>query len=124
MKITYKVNDKLTFELDVETEQDAIRELASIQEVFEDLSCHFDGKSSDETRFVVRMNSDEDEFFELWYVGKDPHFFGCKKQFGCKKKPKGQLFPKMKDGEGNLLAKNIYKNKGWTKYNKETGETT
>lgn len=124
MKLEFKLNDKITVELEADTMQDMFKALCETQEVLGDLTCTFDGKTSEDTRFVVRQNADEDEFFELWYNGKDPHFFGCKKQFGCKKSPKGSLFPKVKNGEGELLAENIYKNNGWTKYNKETGKTT
>lgn len=124
MKAQFKLNDKIIVELEGDTMVDIFKGLAEAQEVLGDLTCTFDGKKSEDTRFVVRQNADEDEFFELWYDGSDPHFFGCKKQFGCKKKPKGALFPKVKDGEGNLLAENIYKNKGWTKYDKNTQAVT
>ena len=121
MKVTYRT-EKLDFEFECETMQDIFKQLSKIQEVFDDLKVYWNGKVSDQSRFVVRMDDDENEYYELWYSGSDPHFFGCKKQYGSKKKPKGDVYPKYKDGEGNLLTENIYKNKGFTKFNKETSK--
>lgn len=122
MKITYRT-EKLDFELECTDMQDAFHQLHALGDVFQDLKCYWNGKVSDETKFTVRTDDDGNEYFELKYSGNDPHFFGCKKLFGCHNKPKqGQLFPKTKDAEGNLLTPNIYKNRGWTRWNKEKGE--
>ena len=118
MKVTYRT-EQLDFEIECDSMKDAFKKLSSLQEVFGDISAYYNGEKDDKVRFVVRENSDGDEFYELWYDGDNPKLFGCKKQFGVHKGKDGSLFPKYKDGEGNLLTENIYKNKGWTKWNKE-----
>lgn len=94
MKLLYTTKDgRMTVELEADTQADIWRELASFQEVFEDRTCVRGKKTTDEVKFVVRKNADEDEFFEMHYSGNDPEFYGCKKAFGQNKKPKGQLYP-------------------------------
>jgi len=119
MKVEYATkNGKFKVEFEAENQQDLWKQLAQFQEIFEDLTCtkKIDDKylKSDNVRFVVRTNTDGDEFFELHCVEPGP-LFGTKKSFGCfkEKDKKGNLFPHRKDKEGNFLPDN-----GWMKWDK------
>lgn len=114
MKLLYTTrNGRMTFEIEGKDQTEIWKQLASLQEVFEDLVCTKHGKSDDNVRFVVREN-EGNEYFELRYVGNDPKLFGCKKAFGQHKKG-GGLFPRRKDESGSYLPDN-----GWVQWNKET----
>lgn len=88
---------------------DVFKELAALQEVFSVDEC---GKcGSTDLRYVVREDSEENEYFELHCQDRN-----CRARFafGQMKTPKGRLFPKRKDKEGKWLPDN-----GWTKWDKE-----
>ena len=102
MKVTYKANDKLQFELEGSGQKEVFKELSLIQEIFSEDKCGACGKNN--FKFVVR-NVDSNDYYEL----------RCNEcsavlSFGQHKKG-GTLFPKRKDDEGNYLP-----NKGWYKY--------
>lgn len=105
MKILYKVNDKLTFELEGEGQKEIFKELATIQEIFSEEKCGL--CSSENIRFVVR-NVDGNDYYELRCID-----CGAVLAFGQHKKG-GTLFPKRKDDDGNYMP-----NKGWHKFIKE-----
>lgn len=105
MKILYKVNDKLTFELEGEGQKEIFKELATIQEIFSEEKCGLCG--SNNIRFVVR-NVDGNDYYELRCLD-----CGAVLAFGQHKKG-GTLFPKRKDDDGNYMP-----NKGWHKFVKE-----
>jgi len=107
MKINYR-NDKISVEIEGETQRDLFAKLGAFQEVFDEIAC---GKcGSNNVKFVVRPVEDN-EYYEIRC--RD---CGAKLAFGCMKKG-GGLFPKRKDSEGNWLPDN-----GWTKWNKEAGK--
>jgi hypothetical protein len=110
MKLHYKANDRLTFEIDGEGEKEIFRELAAIQEIFGETKCGMCGSTN--LRFVSRI-VDDNEYFELRC--KD---CGAVLAFGQHKKG-GTLFPKRKDKEGNRLPNN-----GWHKWDGNKTETT
>ena len=97
MKVNYKVNDNLTFEIEGEGEKEIFRELASIQEIFGEHKCGMCGSTN--LRFVSRV-VDDNEYFELRC--KD---CGAILAFGQHKKG-GTLFPKRKDKDGVRLPNN------------------
>lgn len=103
MKLNYKVNDKLQFELEGSGQKEVFKELAVIQEVFGERSCGLCGK--DNIKFVVR-NVDDNEYFELRCD------CGGILSFGQHKKG-GTLFPKRKDESGQYIPNN-----GWHKWKK------
>jgi hypothetical protein len=52
MKLRYKVNDKLEFELEGEGQKEIFKELSALQEIFGEEKCGLCGSSN--FRFVVR----------------------------------------------------------------------
>ena len=107
MKVKYKANDKLEFELEGSGQKEVFKELALIQEIFSEDKCGLCGCSS--IKFVVR-NVDANDYYELRCT--EPKC-GATLAFGQHKKG-GTLFPKRKDDEGSYLP-----NKGWHKWTKE-----
>lgn len=105
MKLRYKVNNKLEFELEGEGQKEIFKELASVQEIFGEEKCGLCG--SQNLKFVVR-NVDGNDYYELKCSD-----CGAVLAFGQHKKG-GTLFPRRKDDEGNWLP-----NKGWYKWQKE-----
>lgn len=105
MKILYKVNDKLTFELEGEGQKEIFKELATIQEIFSEEKCGLCG--SQNIKFVVR-NVDGNDYYELRCLD-----CGAILAFGQHKKG-GTLFPKRKDDDGNYMP-----NRGWHKFVKD-----
>jgi PHP family Zn ribbon phosphoesterase len=106
MKVTYKVNDKLTFELESEGQKQLFEDLGNIQEIFGEAEC---GKcQSNEIRYRVR-DVEENKYYEL-KCSK----CGARFSFGQHKKG-GTLFPQKKDKENNWLPDN-----GWVKWNPQT----
>lgn len=105
MKLKYKVNDKLEFELEAEGQKQVFKELATIQEIFGESQCGC-CKSGD-VKFVVR-NVDDNDYYELRCTK-----CGAVLSYGQHKKG-GTLFPKRKDENGNYLDNN-----GWYKYTKK-----
>ena len=106
MKVFYKANDKLTFEIEGPGQKEIFKDLALVQEIFSEEKCGL--CSNPNIKFIVR-NVDGNDFYEL----RCPEC-GAILAFGQHKKG-GTLFPKRKDDEGNYLP-----NKGWHKWtNKE-----
>lgn len=105
MKVKYRINDKLEFELEGEGQKDIFKELALIQEIFGEAKCGLCGSTN--LRFVVRSVEGND-YYELRCVD-----CGAVLAFGQHKKG-GTLFPKKKDEEGHYLP-----NHGWHKWNKD-----
>lgn len=104
MKVQYTTRDgRMTFELEGATQTDLFRQLARIQEVFEDTVCSNGKTSSNAVNFVVRTVDDND-FYELQCVDKNnPELRYSKKKFGVHKGKDGTMFPKG----------------GWVKFNKD-----
>jgi hypothetical protein len=102
MKILYRANDKLQFELEGSGQKEVFKELATIQEIFGETKCGLCGSTN--IRFVVR-NVDGNDYYELRCLD-----CGAILSYGQHKKG-GTLFPKRKDDEGNWLP-----NMGWHKW--------
>ena len=103
MKLKYKVNDKLEFELEGNGQKEVFKELSTIQEIFAEDSCGVCDKR--DIRYIVR-NVDGNDFYELRCTD-----CGAVLAFGQHKKG-GTLFPKRKDENNNYLP-----NRGWHKWN-------
>lgn len=113
MKATYKVNDRLTLEIDYSTDVELVEALAHIDEVF-DMTCEKFGLTSDKVKWRIRQDKDDNKYYELVCVDRDqPKLYFCKKSFGQHKKG-GGLFPRNKDDEGNYNP--------WRRYDKELGK--
>ena len=107
MKIHYRVNDKLSFELEADGQKEVFKELATIQEIFSESECGSCHK--DNIKFVVR-NVENNDYYELRCME-----FGCGSTLGFGQHKKGgTLFPKRKDDAGHYLP-----NKGWYKWTKD-----
>ena len=106
MKLKYTTsNGKISVEFDGDSQKDLFGQIASFQEVFEEVKC---GKcGSENLRFIVRT-VDENDYYELRCL-----YCGAKLAFGVNKKG-GGLFPKRKDGDAWLP------NGGWVKWNSKT----
>lgn len=102
MKVKYKVNNNLEFELEGSGQKEVFKELATIQEIFGEHCCGLCQKSN--LKFVVR-NVEGNDYYELRC-----NDCGGTLSFGQHKKG-GTLFPKRKDDENNWLP-----NKGWYKW--------
>lgn len=105
MKINYRVNDRLVFEIEGAGQKEIFKELATIQEIFGESHCGLCNKSN--LKFIVR-NVEGNDYYELRCSD-----CGATLAFGQHKKG-GTLFPKRKDDDGKWLP-----NKGWYKWNKE-----
>lgn len=104
MKLNYKVNDKLQFEVEGSGQKEIFKELATIQEIFGESSCGLCNKSN--LKFIVR-NVEGNDYYEMRCSD-----CGGTLAFGQHKKG-GTLFPKRKDDDNNWLA-----NRGWYKWSK------
>lgn len=102
MKLRYKVNNKLEFELEGDGQKEIFKELAAVQEIFGEEKCGLCG--SQNLKFVVR-NVDGNDYYELRCMD-----CGAILAFGQHKKG-GTLFPRRKDDQNNWLP-----NKGWHKW--------
>jgi hypothetical protein len=111
MNVTYRVGDRLTFELEEKTVVDVVERLHQIDEVFDNLVCPVN--NSKDVHFVVREDKEANKYYEL----RDRKS-GYKLAFGQHKKG-GTLFPRRKDAEGNWLP-----NQGWTKWEGKKDEGT
>lgn len=105
MKVKYKVNNNLEFEVEGNGQKEIFKELAIIQEIFGEHACGICHKNN--LRFVVRSVEGND-YYELRCSD-----CAATLAFGQHKKG-GTLFPKRKDDNNNWLP-----NKGWYKWNKE-----
>jgi len=106
MKLNYKINDKLSVELESDGQKEIFKELAVLQEVFGENTCGM--CSSTSIKFMSR-NVDDNDYYELRCSD-----CGAILAFGQHKKG-NTLFPKRKDDQGNYLP-----NKGWHKWQKPT----
>ena len=104
MKLTYKLNDKASIEVEGDGQKSLFKELASVQEIFGENNCGMCGKNN--LKYLVRTVEGND-YFELRCAD-----CGAVLSFGQHKKG-GTLFPKRKDESGWL------KNKGWHKWQPE-----
>jgi hypothetical protein len=114
MKVEFPVfldGRTIMFSEEVETQADAFAFIASMQEVFGNLVCERNGKSSDSVKLRVR-SGDDGNFYEMVCTRGDSECLGAKKAFGVHKKG-GGLFPKSKDKDNNYLPNN-----GWMKWDK------
>jgi hypothetical protein len=102
MKASYKLSDKLQFEVEGEGQKEIFKEIASIQEIFGETKCGMCG--SENIKFVVRVVEDN-EYYELRCMD-----CGATLAFGQHKKG-GTLFPKRKDEKGEYMP-----NRGWYKW--------
>lgn len=102
MKFIYKLNSRMTVELESEDQKELFSKLASVQEIFAEEKCGLCGSTN--LRFVTR-EVDGNKYYELRCAD-----CGAILSFGQHKKG-GTLFPKRKDDEGNYLP-----NKGWHKW--------
>ena len=105
MKLHYKANDKLTFEVEGSGQKEIFKELAMIQEVFGEKACGL-CKTSD-LKFVCRTVEGND-YYEL-----KCNSCGALLSFGKHKKG-GTLFQKRRDENNEWLP-----NYGWYKWKKE-----
>lgn len=113
MKVVYTTNDgRLTAEIEGGTQAELFENLADFQDVFENTVCTKGGETSDDVRFIVRKDEEDNKYYEL-RVNSGP-LKGTKKSFGCHKKG-GGLFPRNKDKEGKWLPDN-----GWVRWNAQT----
>ena len=116
MKVTYTTRDgRLSVEIEGKTQVDVFEQLAAFQEVFEDRVCRKYGEVTDNVRFVVREDEEQNKYFEL-RSAEPGKLAGVKRAYGQHKKG-GTLFPRLKDSEDNWLPDN-----GWVKWNKATGK--
>ena len=102
MKLKFKPNDKLEFELEGNGQKEIFKELAMVQEIFSEKKCGVCG--SENIKFVVRV-VDDNEYYELRCMD-----CGALLSYGQHKKG-GTLFPKRKDADGKYLPNN-----GWYKW--------
>lgn len=120
MKATYFVHDGLKFDIDAETEADLFKNLATIQETFTAENC---GLCKAPSKFLVRKDKEENEYFELACTD-----LKCRARlpYGQMKKPKGKLYPKRhwnslsdaeKTNRGPEPKSGYLPNGGWYKWN-------
>ena len=102
MKVVYKANDKLSFELEGSGQKEIFKELALIQEIFSESKCGICGSTN--IKFIVRTVEGND-YYELRCMD-----CGAVLSYGQHKKG-GTLFPKRKDDNNNWLP-----NGGWHKW--------
>jgi len=107
MKLRYKANNKLEFEVEGSGQKEIFKEIAAIQEIFGEDSCGLCGNNN--VKFIVR-NVDGNDYFELKCCD---HKCGAILSFGQHKKG-GTLFPKRKDENNSYLPNN-----GWHKWQKQ-----
>ena len=103
MKLTFKINDRITIEAEGDKQTDVFEQIASAQEVFDNLKCKANG--STDVQFVVRTDKDENKYYEM----RDRKE-GYRLSFHQYKKGGGLYLPK-KDKDGNWLPSD-----GWYKY--------
>lgn len=107
MKLRYKANNKLEFEVEGTGQKEIFKEIAAIQEIFGEDNCGMCGNNN--VKFVVR-NVDNNDYFELKCCDVK---CGAVLSFGQHKKG-GTLFPKRKDENNNYLPHH-----GWHKWKKD-----
>jgi len=111
MKLLYTTRDgRMQFELEGKTQTDLFEQLSQVQEVFENGVCRRKGKESDNVRYRVREDKEENKYYELVCIDTDPVLRNAKLSFGQHKKG-GTLYPHRKDKENKWLPDN-----GWVVY--------
>jgi len=114
MKAQYTTrNGRYTFEVEADTHVDLFKQLAEIQEVYEGLTCTYNGKSSDDVILRVRSVEDND-FLEAVCISSDKDLRNARLSFGQNKKG-GGIFPKRKNDDDSYN-----KNNGWKKWNPDS----
>lgn len=109
MKITYQLKNGITIEADGKNQRDIFDQLSSLQSVFGISNC---GKcNSDDIKFVTKK---VDKF-----TFREAHCNKCyaKLSFGTHQDADQTLFPKIAKDDKFLP------DKGWLKFNKETGKS-
>jgi ribosomal protein L40E len=128
MKVNYTTkNGRLVFEFEADNQVGVWKQLASLQEVFEEEKCQKCGGT--ELRFSVRKSTYEDDKGKI----KDCEYHelrcrkcGAKLAYGVLDDNSYNLFPKRKDKEGNWRGVktdtqgNTKPTYGWVKWNPET----
>ncbi len=116
MELVYKTADG-RFEVKVEgkSHQDLVEQIASFQEVFENNTVTYNGKTSNKVQWRVR-EVDDNKYYELVCVDEDFDIKNARLAFGSHKSGK-TLFAKRKNEDGSYN-----KNNGWKKFNKATGK--
>lgn len=107
MKLKYRANEKLEFEVEGSGQKEIFKELALIQEIFGEECCGVCGCTN--IKFLVRTVEGND-YYELRC---NDYKCGAILSFGQHKKG-GTLFPKRKDDNNNYLP-----HKGWHKWVKD-----
>lgn len=102
MKVKYKANEKLEFEVEGSGQKELFKELSAIQEIFGEECCGMCKHTG--IKFAVR-NVEGNDYFEL-KCSK----CGATLSFGQHKKG-GTLFPKRKNESGDYMPNN-----GWYKW--------
>lgn len=102
MKISYRVNDRLAFEVEGDGQKEIFKELAMLQEIFGERHCGL--CKENDIRFVCRTVEGND-YYEL-----KCNSCGGLLSFGQHKKG-ATLFPKRKDDNNEYLP-----NYGWYKW--------
>jgi hypothetical protein len=114
MELTYRTRDgRFEFKVEGKEQTDLFEQLAQFMEVFENTTCTRKGKTSDNTRFLVREDDEKNKYYEIVCQDQDPELRNAKLAFGCHKKG-GTLFPKRKDKDGKWLPNN-----GWVIFGKD-----
>ena len=115
MKVEYPVSiggKTVVISNELENDTEVFKFIHHMEELFGDTVCERNGQSSDKVKINVRVDSDENFYYEM--VCYDRGVQECnyaKRTFGVNKKG-GTLFPKNKDSNGNWRP--------WRKYNPET----
>lgn len=120
MELLYKTRDgRYEVKLEGKTQRDLIEQLASFQEVFENIVATYDGVVSDKVRWQVR-EVEGNKFYEQVCYDENPKIRGARLSFGCAKVG-GGVFAKRKDvAEDGTETYN--KNGGWKRWNKASGK--
>ena len=106
MKVIYKANDTLTFEIDGTDQKDTFKQLGSLQEVFGEKCCG--NCNSTNIKFQVR-NVQKYTYYEMVCLN-----CRAKLQYGCHQE-QDTIFPKRKLDDGTYS-----KTKGWEVYKPNT----
>lgn len=106
MKLTYRLNDAVTFEIENDKHKAIFGELASAIEAFGQEQCA--NCQSRDLKFIHRIVDDND-FYEMRCGGA-----GCYSTLAMgQHKKNGTLFPRRRDEEGKEIGK-----QGWKKWEK------
>ena len=116
MELLYKTADgRYEVKLEGKTHKDLVEQLASFQEVFENIVATYNGVTSDKVRWQVR-EVDGNKFYEQVCYDDNPQIRNARLSFGCHKVG-GGIFAKRKNDDDTFN-----KNNGWKRYNKATGK--